>query len=105
MEGHREEDVESVAGDCPLCERSIPPETGTRHHLVPKLKGGRHGPRVLLCSSCHSKIHNILSEAELAREYNTVEKLKGHPELARFAKWVSKRSGHFGSVSLRKQRR
>jgi len=99
-------DFEGVGGvDCPLCGRQVPEGRGTRHHLVPKLKGGRHGPTVLLCSSCHSKIHNVLSEAELAREYNTVEKLRAHTELARFARWVSKRSGHFGSVSLRKKRR
>jgi len=96
------------AGDetrCPLCERRVAPGAGSRHHLVPRLKGGKNGPTVLLCSSCHSKIHNVLTEAELARDYNTLEKLRSHPELARFAQWVSGRDGHFGSRSLRKKKR
>jgi len=82
---------------CPLCERSIPPHLESRHHLVPKLRGGKHGPIAVLHTICHSKIHSLFSETELARVYHTIEALRGHDEVMRFVKWVSKRPPEFRS--------
>mgnify|MGYP000353814962 FL=1 len=83
---------------CPLCLRPIPPEARqSLHHLVPKLKGGKGGPVVRLHQICHNEIHATLTEAELARDYNTVEALRGHPRLARFIAWVGKRPPGFHS--------
>lgn len=77
---------------CPLCDRPIPPGVPqSRHHLIPKLRGGKGGPMVLIHQTCHSMIHKTLTETELARSYNTVEALRSHPELARFFTWVAKR--------------
>ena len=92
---------------CPLCERPIPPEVPQSvHHLIPKLKGGRAGPKVLLHHLCHKEIHATLTEAELARDYFTVELLKTHPRLERFIQWVAKRPPEFSSraPSVRKKR-
>lgn len=81
---------------CPLCLRPIPPDVPqSRHHLIPKLKGGRHGETVLLHDLCHTTIHNTLREGELARRYNTVDALRAHPDLARFLDWVAKRPPGF----------
>jgi hypothetical protein len=83
---------------CPLCERPIPKGVPqSLHHLIPKLKGGKGGPTVLLHQICHSEIHASLSEAELAREFNTIEALKQHPRLAKFIAWVAKRPPEFRS--------
>lgn len=77
---------------CPLCLRPIPPGVPqSRHHLIPKLKGGAKGETVLLHQICHSTIHRTLSEAELARSYASVEALRQHPRLRRFWDWVGKR--------------
>ena len=92
---------------CPLCERPIPPDVPQSvHHLIPKLRGGRAGPKVLLHHLCHKEIHATLTEAELARDYNTIEALRLHPRLARFISWVSKRPPGFSSraPSIRKKR-
>ena len=83
---------------CPLCQRPIPPGVPqSLHHLTPKLKGGKGGPTVLLHDICHREIHASLTEAELARDYNTVEALRRHPRLAKFIAWVAKRPPGFRS--------
>ena len=85
---------------CPLCLRPIPPAAKqSHHHLVPKLKGGKGGPTVLVHQICHNEIHATLTEAELARDYNTPEALRAHPRLAAFFRWVAKRPPDFHSRS------
>lgn len=83
---------------CPLCDRPIPPDARqSHHHLIPRLKGGKHGPTVLLHQICHNEIHATLSEAELARDYATIEALRAHPRLAKFIRWVGRRPPAFHS--------
>jgi hypothetical protein len=83
---------------CPLCGRPIPVDTKqSLHHLIPKLKGGKGGPVVLLHQICHSEIHASLTEAELARDFSTIEALQAHPRLAKFIRWVAKRPPGFHS--------
>jgi len=83
---------------CPLCLRPIPPVARqSLHHLVPKLRGGKGGPVVRLHQICHNEIHATLTEAELARDYNSVAALRAHPRLARFIAWVGKRPPGFHS--------
>ncbi|ETX29993.1 hypothetical protein [Roseivivax isoporae] len=93
---------------CPLCLRPIPPEArSSLHHLVPKLKGGKGGPTVLLHQICHSEIHARFTEAELARDLDTPEKLRADPRLARFLDWVARRppTFHKRSAGGRRKRR
>lgn len=90
---------------CPLCLRPIPPHAlQSLHHLVPRLRGGKKGPTVLLHQICHNEIHATLSETELARDYHTPEALRSHPRLAKFATWVAKRPPDFHSKTPGKRR-
>jgi hypothetical protein len=83
---------------CPLCDRPIPPDAKqSQHHLTPKLRGGIHGPTVLLHQICHNEIHATLTETELARDFDTPEKLREHPRLRTFFAWVAKRPPTFHS--------
>ena len=83
---------------CPLCDRPIPAGVPqSLHHLVPRLRGGRHGETVLLHQICHNEIHASLTETELARDYATVEALRAHPRLEKFIRWVAKRPPEFRS--------
>ncbi|RMD91676.1 MAG: HNH endonuclease [Alphaproteobacteria bacterium] len=81
---------------CPLCGRPIPPDVPqSRHHLVPRLKGGKGGETVLLHAICHRAIHATLTEAELARDHASIPALRAHPALARFIAWVGRRPPSF----------
>jgi hypothetical protein len=75
---------------CVLCGRPIPPEArSSRHHLIPRLKGGTHKGTVRLHQICHNAIHARFSEAELARRVADGDSLRADPELAAFIRWVA----------------
>ena len=87
---------------CPLCDRPIPPHArSSRHHLIPKLKGGARLGTVQLHQVCHSAIHARFSEAELARRLNDVASLKAEPALAEFLAWVRSKPDDFHAPTRR----
>ncbi|MBV8707412.1 MAG: hypothetical protein JO028_09490 [Acidobacteriaceae bacterium] len=101
------------ADRCELCKRA---DTElTRHHLIPRArhrKGEIHrtfdkaeltGRLAMLCRACHKFVHTVLSERQLADEYNTVHQLLTHPEIAKFVRWIAKRPPGL-RVSSRKRR-
>lgn len=82
--------------NCQICQRPLVEGPSIDvHHLIPKLKGGRKGPTVVLHAVCHTKIHSVFTESELAKKYNTIEKLLEHEEIQKFAQWVSKKDPEF----------
>jgi len=89
----RELDLAPVEVTCSLCARSLPRSEQEAHHLIPRSKGGKE--TVLLHRICHKKLHASLSETELAREYNSVERLLAHPEIAAFVKWLANKPHYF----------
>ena len=102
-----QKDIQEHDPICPLCLRPIPRDVPqSLHHLIPKLKGGKGGPVVLLHHICHKEIHATLTEAELARDHATIEALRAHPRLAKFIAWVARRPPGFASkVPGRRRRR
>ena len=90
----------------PLCGRPVPADARqSLHHLIPKLKGGKGGPVVLLHQICHDEIHATLTEAELARDYATIDALRAHPRLENFINWVRKRPPGFHSKTPGRRRK
>ncbi|MEC5210634.1 5-methylcytosine-specific restriction protein A [Psychrobacter sp. PL15] len=88
-------------GLCELCGRNE--LLLTRHHLIPR---SRHNKRrtqrnfsrdamkadiAMLCRPCHSQVHCIFANHELASYYHTIERLKEHSEVQTFINWVKKR--------------
>ena len=94
--------TQASAPICPLCGRAIPPSQRDAHHLVPKSKGGRETE--YLHRICHRQIHALFTEAELARQYNNVEALLAHAEMARFIAWVRSKPDHFYERTQKSQR-
>ena len=85
---------------CPLCGRVLVRGASlNEHHLVPRMYGGIE--KYFMHRVCHSKIHSVLSESELAFELNTFAKLRAHPDLARFIKWIRKRDPSFNTKHSR----
>lgn len=94
---------EDFDNDCPLCGRQLA-HPFNRHHLLPLSKGGRGTTTVLLHKICHDKIHSVLTEMELKRHYNTIERLQENEEIATFLRWVSKKEPQFYDRSVRKKK-
>lgn len=93
------------SADCELCGRDWIPLT--YHHLIPRsmhakaVKRGWHQEWELanvawLCRACHSFVHRVASNEELAREWYTVESLEEREDVRRFVGWV-------GSVRWKKR--
>ncbi len=87
---------------CQLCKREV--SKTTRHHLIPKQKGGKEKQVVELCKPCHKMIHATFTNSDLVQEYNTVEKLKNAPELQDYLEWISERDLENINVRRRKDK-
>jgi len=71
---------------CALCRRQV--EVLSRHHLIPREEGGRYGPTAELCQPCHSSVHLLLSNKELALRYNTIPAFQAAEPLQKYLRWV-----------------
>jgi len=87
---------------CPLCARRIPRSQRDAHHLVPKSKGGRQTE--FLHRICHRQIHALFTETELARQFNSVDALLAHPDMALFVAWVKTKPDDFMERTRKSQR-
>ena len=99
---------------CELCRRPATPLT--RHHLLPRSRHNkprfeRHFSRqegreriALLCRACHSCVHSVLTEKQLEQQYNTLEALRAHEEIARFTAWLASKPPGFQPLSRRPKR-
>ena len=80
--------------ECELCRRKV--DRYTVHHLVPRAKGGRFGPKAKLCATCHRQLHALFSEATLAQELNSIPRLQANPQVHDYLKWVRKQKSPGG---------
>lgn len=77
---------------CELCERQM--ERLTVHHLTPRQNTKRQkadpGPTIDICSACHRQIHVLFDNKYLAKELNTLDKLRNEPQMQKFLSWIKK---------------
>lgn len=84
---------------CEICERDWIPLS--YHHLIPRgvhakvVKRGWHEEWVLnsvawLCRACHSFVHRMASNEELAREWFTVDRILEREDVQDWARWVGR---------------
>ena len=85
-------------GRCHLCnqERNL-----TFHHLIPRKVHARNFFKKMyskkelnlginVCRLCHSGIHKLYSEEYLAKELNTIDKLKSDQNVIKHCNWSAK---------------
>lgn len=83
-------------GECPICDREmIKGKFVDDHHLIPKAKNGKYGPKITIHRVCHEKLHSLWTERELAQYYNTAERIREHPEIKKFIKWIKRKPVDF----------
>ena len=88
---------------CPICKRDTPPHYQERHHLKPKCKKGKE--TVWVCKSCGDMVHKLFTLKELAKVYNTVEKILEHSEVHKWIEWVQRKPDDFSICMARKKKR
>ena len=91
---------------CELCERMIVEGTESKHHLIPKSRGGTNDNYTYLHEICHKQIHALFTEKRLEKDYNTIAKLKTHKDVQRFIIWISNKPLTFNrKLRIRKKNR
>ncbi|MEM1328853.1 MAG: HNH endonuclease [Bacteroidota bacterium] len=80
---------------CPICQRELGDINTSRHHLIPKSRGGTFEDTILIHNICHQKIHSVFTNRELETTYNTAESIREHEQMQKFIKWVRKRDPGF----------
>jgi hypothetical protein len=88
---------------CPICKRDTPDQYVEAHHLVPRHKGGAKGDRLDVCTSCGDQLHQLFENRELAKEYNTLEKIMSNERVQKWANWVGKKPNDF-RICMRKKK-
>ena len=78
---------------CRLCERDV--EILTKHHLVPRSRGGMKGDTIDVCIQCSKQIHAMYDNKTLAKKLNTMDKLKNDEKMCNYLEWVRNKRGAF----------
>ncbi|KAJ7364681.1 hypothetical protein DFH08DRAFT_839759 [Mycena albidolilacea] len=84
--------------ECEICEREVPL---TYHHLIPRSTHAKaakkkwHPPSMLnsvawLCRPCHTVVHHVATNEELAQHYFSVSLLLERDDIRRWGKYASK---------------
>jgi hypothetical protein len=81
---------EPEAVPCGLCLRDFRNGKLTKHHCLPKSRGGTSEDVEMICSQCHSMVHATFSNRTLEALYPTLRLLADAPELEAYLKWVRK---------------
>ena len=74
---------------CEICRHEYDRRELTRHHVVPKSRGGTE--TVLLCRPCHKQVHALFTEKELERDFNTVDALLSAEAMQPWLRFIRKR--------------
>ena len=88
--------------NCELCKREV--EFLSRHHLIPKSRGGKGGETIKLCLSCKDQIHRLFTNKELDKEYNTIEKLLATEKVRKYIGWIRKQKKERVTMKLKKRK-
>ncbi|GIM28478.1 hypothetical protein CPJCM30710_11440 [Clostridium polyendosporum] len=86
---------------CDLCEREV--SKVSEHHLIPKKEGGRNLNTAFLCIPCHTQVHTLYTNKELAARLYNIALLKDDIKIKRYLKFITKHPGD-AHISIKKSR-
>ncbi len=97
--------------NCQLCNRDTPKVFIEKHHFYPRSKRkseDKHKDKsvvdgILVCCNCGDQIHQLFTNQELAKEYNTLEKLLANESLQKWIKWIKNKPNDFSVCMKRKK--
>jgi len=89
--------------ECPICTRDTPACYQERHHLVPRAKKGKITIRI--CCNCGDMLHKLFTNKELAKKFNTLEKILAQPEVQKWIAWVKNKPDDFSICMKAKKKR
>jgi len=87
---------------CRVCGRPYD-DTMDDHHLIPKSKKGKE--TATIHRVCHDKIHATFTNNELAKTFNTINKIMENGLMQNFAKWVAKKPANYLDPSIMSNKR
>ena len=87
---------------CELCNRNV--STITKHHLIPVEKGGNKFNTIHLCIACHTSLHALFTNRELAARFNSLELIKRDPKIIKYLGFI-KNIPADDPVEIKKSRR
>lgn len=88
---------------CQICKRNTPENKIERHHLIPKTKGGAKLDCINVCCNCGDMLHKLFENKQLAKEYNTLEKILANEDMQKWVKWISKKDDF--SICMKNKKR
>ncbi len=83
--------AENYTLECPNCKRVINKKFLTKHHSIPRQKGGSKSEKITLCISCADHLHNLYPNSRIKKDFNTLEKIINDPGMKKFGEWIGKR--------------
>lgn len=86
---------------CPVCGVEVHEDEASKHHVVPKSKGGTDTVRI--CNTCHKQLHALFTNKELM-QIETIEGLKEYDSVQKYINWRKKR-GFSGKLKTKKSKR
>jgi hypothetical protein len=96
---------ETVTIPCGLCGRAFQRSGLTKHHCLPRSRGGTSSDVELLCSQCHSMVHATYTNRTLASQYASLDELRQAPELEKYIRWVRKQPATRRTRNARRRNR
>lgn len=88
---------------CVMCDREV--KVLTRHHLVPRSRGGSKKEVILVCLSCKDMLHRLFNNKELERELNTLDKIMKDSAVQKYIRWIKKQKREHVNMKLKKKKR
>jgi protein-arginine kinase activator protein McsA len=76
---------------CQICQEEV--NKLYRHHVTPKVKGGKNGEIAKCCRTCAHQVHMLFNEKELAAM--SFEELVATEQMQKYIKWKKKHPGEF----------